>query len=153
MTLIRTVQVSPELSRDFVEKLSRSYTYADVEDIARGQIHKMNDCIDNTSGLVIFDTGLIITKVWFDVVYTQHPQWLIEAIEKMPKVLHLLCDTDIKWVNDSVRENGGDMREELTLIYKRELEYFKFPYKIVSGIGDKRLVNALQILGEYGIDI
>ena len=141
----------PELSRNFIEKLSGTYTYTDVEEIARQQIQQVNDCINSSSRLVIFDTGLIITKVWFDVVYNKHPQWLVDTITKMPKVLHLLCDTDIEWVADSVRENGGDMRDKLTGIYKKELDEFGFPYQIVSGMGDKRLINSLKILENYGI--
>lgn len=138
----------PELSREFIGKLDCSYSYSDVEEIAKIQIQQIKENINNSKELVIFDTGLIITKVWFDVVYNRCPQWLVSAIIDMPKVLHLLCDTDIAWVADSVRENGGEMREKLTLIYKRELEAFGFPYKIVSGLSENRLTNSLKILEE-----
>lgn len=137
-----------ELSREFIENLDRSYTYSDVEKIARIQIQQIKENIENSSKLVIFDTGLIITKVWFDIVYNKCPQWLVAAISDMPKVFHLLCDTDIPWVADSVRENGGLMRNKLTLIYKKELDLFGFPYEIVSGINENRLINSLQILKE-----
>jgi len=139
----------PELSREYIEKLDRPYTYNDVEAIARKQIDQFNKIPQESDEMVIFDTGLIITKVWFDVVYGKCPDWLIQAIANLPKALHLLCDTDLPWEPDSVRENGGEMRLKLTILYKAELEKFGFPYALVSGFNNDRLLNALQILEQY----
>ncbi len=141
----------PELSRNYIANLNRPYKYSDVEDIAKMQIAQLNEAIQNSSKLVIFDTGLIITKVWFDVVYKKCPKWLVSAIDKMPKALHLLCDTDIPWVADSVRENGGKMRQKLSSIYINEFEKFGLPYVLVSGTGKLRLANSLKILNDFKI--
>jgi nicotinamide riboside kinase len=141
----------PELSRQYVENLNRKYTYSDVEDIAHLQIKQFEEVINNNTGLTIFDTGLIITKVWFDVVFNQCPQWLIVAIKKLPVCLHLLCDTDLPWMPDPVRENGGEMRIKLSNIYKNEIIKFGFPYFIVSGKGDERLKNAITGIKKFGV--
>ncbi|MDA3892312.1 MAG: ATP-binding protein [Salinivirgaceae bacterium] len=141
----------PELSRTYVEKLKRPYIFNDIEIIAQQQIAQFNVAANNPLKTVVFDTGLIITKVWFDVVYNKCPDWLIDAIYKLPKVLHLLCDIDLPWQSDSVRENGGAMRIKLNDIYKRELDSFGFEYELVSGTGNQRLMNALRILKEKGL--
>ncbi len=141
----------PELSREYIENLNRKYTYSDVEDIARLQINQFKTVVSDNSGLTIFDTGLIITKVWFDVVYNKSPNWLINAIEQLPVCLHLLCNTDLPWISDPVRENGGEMRIKLSGIYKSEMEKFGFPYFVVSGVGEERLQNALKGLKKYNI--
>lgn len=131
----------PEFSRLYIENLNRPYNYSDVENIAREQILQFTKVFE-LNHEVIFDTGLLITKVWFDVVYGKCPQWLIEYIESQPKILHLLCNTDLPWEYDPVRENGGEMRQKLFDIYQAEMDKFKFPYEIVSGIGKARLENA-----------
>lgn len=138
----------PELSRQYIEDLNFDYTYADVEQIAKLQIQQFSNSFSKNKR-AIFDTGLIITKVWMDVVYNASPNWLIETIREMPKVLHLLCDIDLPWVPDPVRENGGEMRGKLHDIYQNELKYFNQPYTIVSGHGDQRLKNAVSQVEAY----
>lgn len=142
----------PELSRNYIQNLGRPYAYADVEAIALQQIEQFKVVQKSSSKMVVFDTGLIITKVWFDVVYGNCPQWLIQYITQLPKALHLLCDTDLAWVPDTVRENGGEMREKLSRMYIHELEKFGFPYALVSGIGNDRLKNAIKIIEGFGIN-
>jgi len=139
----------PEFSRAYIESLNRKYTITDVKNIAKKQIEQFSNISIYNSKLVIFDTGLIITKVWFEVVYNHCPDWLIGALEKTPKVLHLLCSTDLPWEPDPVRENGGAMREKLTQMYINELTTFGFPYELISGLGDDRMENAIKILKEY----
>ncbi len=140
----------PEFSREYVEKLDHPYTYSDVEHIARKQMNDFQTIPQNSDKLVIFDTGLIITKVWFDVVFNKCPLWFEKAIPEMPKVLHLLCDTDLPWVPDKVRENGGEMRVKLSQRYQDEMNKYQIPYRIVSGIDRDRLLNALQYLNCFG---
>ena len=134
----------PELSRGYVEQLGRPYTYDDVVEIARLQIAEFESAITAGHSAILFDTDLIITKVWLDVVYGQCPAWIPEAIRSHPATLHLLCKTDIPWVADPVRENGGPMREKLSDIYRNELETFGLPYAIVSGDGGERREMAMK---------
>ena len=60
--------VVPEYARDYVEQLSRPYTYDDVVLIAKKQIEQLS--ADYPTPIVIFDTELIITKVWFEHKYS-----------------------------------------------------------------------------------
>ncbi|MGD9993359.1 MAG: AAA family ATPase [Salinivirgaceae bacterium] len=136
----------PELSREYIARLGRPYQYSDVEEIACLQIARFTDELLPESGFAVFDTGLIITKVWFDVVYKKCPDWLVKAIQQQPKVFHLVCNTDLPWIADPVRENGGEMREKLLETYQHELRKFGFPYALVSGTDELRLQNARTIL-------
>ena len=133
----------PELARSYIEDLNRDYTYEDVVHIAKLQIEQFIS-IFNGNKKAIFDTGLIITKVWFDVVYHKCPEFVIEFIKEQPKIHHMLCSTDIPWQPDSVRENGGAMREELFKTYINELEKFEFPFTVIKGLGKSRLQNAIK---------
>lgn len=122
-----------EYARAYVEQLDRPYTREDVETIARHQIAEMKDLIaryDNQDKVVIFDTELIITKVWMDYAYGECPDWLEEALEAYPMDVYLLTTPDIDWVEDPVRENP-DIREELFERYEREIQKLCIPYYVV----------------------
>lgn len=142
----------PEYARTYVEKLGRPYQFSDLEIIARYQIQQETDVsIKVGDGVIIFDTWLIITKVWFEVVYGRSPEWLEKHIASSKIDLFLVCRPDLPWVPDAVRENGGEMRETLFDRYCREIENYGFNYEIVEGVGDARLNHAFSHLLRHQI--
>ncbi len=138
----------PEYARTYVEKLHRPYTYEDVEHIAKKQIHDYM-YFTKRYRILIFDTWLIITKVWFDKVFGKHPHWLDEKIKNLKIDFYLLCAPDLEWVPDPVRENGGEIRKELFQIYEKEIRSLAVPYGIVKGEGQKRYITAEEIMAKY----
>jgi NadR type nicotinamide-nucleotide adenylyltransferase len=134
----------PEYAREYIESLHRPYTYDDVVHIAERQVMEEKHYARQANGILFYDTYLIITKVWFSVVYDRIPDWIDEVLRKKPIHRFLLCDTDIPWIPDNVRENGGEMREKLFQRYRQELEQYGFPYSIIRGKGDRRLQNAIK---------
>jgi NadR type nicotinamide-nucleotide adenylyltransferase len=133
----------PEIARVYIENLSNKYTYNDIENIARMQIETEKK-IDPAHQIIIFDTWLIITKVWFDFVYGKHPNWLHDEICKSKIDLFLVCDIDMPWTEDPVRENGGENRKILHKTYINELKTYNFEYRIVNGQNSERLANAIK---------
>ena len=97
---------------------------------------------------VFFDTWLIITKVWFDFVYKKRPEWLDSYIKNSSIDLFLVCDIDLPWVFDPVRENGGENRQILQNIYIDHLKNYGFNFKIVSGEGEERIKNAIHFVDQ-----
>jgi len=136
----------PEVARTYIESLNRKYTYTDIENIARLQIQQYEMFSQLDVPIVFFDTWLIITKVWFEVVFNKIPNWFIHEIEKAKIDLFLVCNTDIPWVYDPVRENGGDMRQVLQNSYIHNISEFNFDYKIIEGLEEQRLLNAIKFL-------
>ena len=139
----------PEYARLYIESLGRPYDFNDIEHIARKQASDLVSCELLPNHLLFIDTYLIITKVWFDVVYGKVPIWIDENLRNAPIRLYLLCNTDIEWVADSVRENGGIMRNTLFDRYLTEIEYYNFPYKIISGTGQQRLNCAISAVDDF----
>jgi nicotinamide riboside kinase len=72
-----------------------------------------------------------------------------EELSRKTIDLYLLCDTSIPWTADPVRENGGEMREKLYLMYKDELEKLGCSYKIITDIGRRRLNRAILAVNEF----
>ena len=144
----------PEYARFYIENLHRSYNYDDVVRIARHQIEQEAVIATRSGkGVIVYDTWLIITKVWFDLVFEKCPIWVIDHIRSTKIDLFLVCDTDLPWVPDSVRENGGEKRKHLFNLYCSEILSFNFSYEIVNGFGDERIENAMNTLRNKGLKL
>ena len=135
-----------EYAREYVHSLQRSYEYRDLVHIAKKQMEQIAGDYPDGRGFVFFDTGLIITKIWFIEVYKKSPDFLEKAIRDFHIDMFLLCSPDIPWKEDPVRENRGRNRDRLFTIYKNELEYYGFAYGIVRGKGEVRMNNAIHYL-------
>ena len=133
--------VVPEFARTYVENLHRDYTFSDLEFIARKQVSEIHQ--DKEAKPVFYDTGLIITYVWFKDKYGSVPPWFDRLVPEKGKGKYLLCDTDIPWVHDPVRENP-ERREELNAIYMQVMNKFGFTFGMVKGVGDERFKSALE---------
>lgn len=119
-----------EYAREYMEQLAPSYeyTYDDVVAIAQQQIQVLSTL---SADLVVFDTELIITKVWFLHKFGKCPKFLQEALLNHPLDVYLLCYPDIPWQPDPVRENP-DIREFLFEWYEREIQALDIPYYIIK---------------------
>lgn len=119
----------PEYAREYMENLAPSYgyTYDDVVAIAKQQLSVLSSI---NSNLVVFDTELIITKVWFLHKFGRCPDFVEQALRDYPMDVYLLCYPDLPWLPDPVRENP-DIREFLFDWYEREIQALNIPYYII----------------------
>ncbi len=138
----------PEIARQYVENHNYKYNYNDVETIAKQQVEQLNRLKHSDSPYIFIDTWLIITKIWFEVVFNKTPNWFEAEILKHKIDLFLVCDTDLPWIPDPARENGGEQRIQLQMRYITTIKKYNTPYKIVSGHNDARIKNALLFLEE-----
>jgi len=136
----------PEYAREYIENLCRPYDYEDVLHIAATQVKQKNEQSQRPDRIVFLDTYLVITKVWMDLLYKTHPAWIEEELRSNDIGLYLLCNLDIAWEPDRVRENGGQMREKLFNLYKQELEQNDLNYEIIAGTGAVRLQQAIRVV-------
>lgn len=131
----------PEYARTYLESIQRKYVYSDIETIARHQIDLIYQ--NRTGRIVFFDTCLINLKVWFREVYRKVPVWLEKEIPVAGRGIYLLCETDLPWEYDPLRENP-DRRDYLTEQYEHEIKAAGFSYFRVFGTGGDRLLNAIE---------
>ncbi len=121
----------PEYAREYVEqKGTTEVTYEELCEIARKQIERLQV---TDYGLEVYDTELIITKVWFDYAFGHWPEWLDKAIKDYPMDLYVILYPDIPWVPDNARSNGSDaIRLELFERYKKEVEALGIEHYLVK---------------------
>jgi nicotinamide riboside kinase len=135
-----------EFARIYIEQLDRKYTWDDVEFIARKQIQQLEEMKKINSRFIFADTWLIITKIWFEEVFGRVPDWIEKEIRKEDISLFLVCDTDLPWIPDPVRENGGERRTYLQNRYIKTIRDYGFNFYIVQGKNNERFINALSFV-------
>ena len=136
----------PEYARYYIENLNRKYQIQDLEEIARHQIQEIIS--HQNEKFIIFDTGLIITKVWFEKKFRKVPEWFEALYRDYSNGYYLLCSPDLPWLADPVRENS-ERREELDFAYAAQINSINCPMKRISGKGSERLKSAIYTIEEW----
>ncbi len=136
----------PEFAREYLESINRPYTYDDILFIAQNQYRLENLAAEDT-GLLFCDTDFCVTTIWCRVKYNNCHPWIEKMTAENRYDLYLLCDVDLPWQYDPLREHP-EMRRELFVMYQHLLDENKCNYRIVSGLGDKRLLNAIRYVDE-----
>lgn len=132
----------PEFAREFLTNLQRPYHLDDIIEIAKGQLN-LEDEIKRTARSFLFcDTDLIVIKVWLVEKYGQCPAWITKEISTRHYDLHFLTYPDLPWSADPLRENPnrGDYFFE---VFHRELKSLNLPFRVIKGVDDLRLKNAI----------
>ena len=137
----------PEFARLYLSNLEREYNYEDLLTIAKGQIESENILANAARNFLFCDTTLLTIKIWSEFKYGKSDCWILEEMEQRKYHHHLLCNIDMEWTEDPLRENPND-REELLEIHKKELDYYGYEYTIISGSGDKRINNAIEVINK-----
>lgn len=124
----------PEYARTYVERLHRDYSFEDVIRIANRQREELThpQKLFGKSVLYVYDTELIITKVWLKHKYHTYPEWIDDVLADNLIDLYLICYPDIPFVQDAVRENPH-LREYLFELYLKEVKRLHTPYQIICG--------------------
>lgn len=136
-----------EYAREYLDRLSRPYDYDDILKIAKGQLAMENAVLHSTEKFLFTDTEAIVTKIWCDVKYGRCHPWILEQIRNHPYDLYLLCNIDLPWMDDPLREHS-DKRNYLFNLYQEELMQRKLPFSIISGSGDNRLKQAIKVIDQ-----
>lgn len=137
----------PEFSRTFLEKTNGFYEEGDLDSIARGQFSDLVSHLANANRLVVSDTDMTVMKVWSQFKYGRVSA-VIEQLYQEESFDHLfLCDTDIPWVEDPLREHP-ERREELFAMYLELIHAKTKNFTIVNGSLEERLNQVQQVLEE-----
>src|SRR6266487_4430692 len=109
----------PEFARGFLEKNGMEYSYDDLLIIAKGQNELEETCIADlpltTHNLRLFiDTDMYVMKVWCEFVFGKCHQFILDQIAERKYDLYLLCNIDLPWIKDKLREYPDEApRKEL----------------------------------------
>lgn len=138
----------PEFAREYLSALHRAYREEDLLLIAQKQIRLEDEAASNArNGLLFCDTGLYVMKVWSEHKYGRCHPWILQEIAKRHYDLFLLCNIDMPWDADPLREHPDPvMRQYFFNVYRETLSAAGQPFAIVKGLGDERLKAAVAII-------
>jgi nicotinamide riboside kinase len=84
-------------------------------------------------------------KVWSEFVFNKCDNRILTQISKRKYDLYLLCNTDLPWVKDNLREYPDlESREKLFHHYKEQMTEQHVPWAIISGDYEERLAMAVK---------
>ena len=170
-------QWCPEFAREYLLAHGMDYTYDDLLHIAKGQLAMEDECessmvngqwsikTDQLSGthsppdshrdtihhsqLLFIDSDMYVMKVWCEFVFGKCHEWILDQNKKRKYDLYLLCNTDLPWVKDELREYPDlATRDKLYSIYKNIMINQSTPWVDISGNYDERLQKAIKAIDQ-----
>ena len=130
-----------EVARDYLTSSTlttstggTSYLPSDLLAIARRQMSAESELKSSAFA----DTDLQVVYLWWQQRFGPVPDFLAAAYAGQSTRYYLLCEPDIAWQADPLRENPHD-REQLFALYEADLRARGLRYSRISGQGDERL--------------
>lgn len=133
----------PEYARVYLEALDRPYDYEDILEIGLKQLQLEELLATKANRYLFCDTDMLVLQVWCEYKYGKCHPWISERVRDHTYDLYLLCDIDIPWVDDPLREHP-ESRKEIFEIYRQKLDPLGYRYEIISGMGEERLRTAID---------
>jgi hypothetical protein len=137
----------PEFAREFLTENGTNYTYDQLLTIAKGQLIKEEAYLQKANKMLIIDTDMYVMKVWCEFVFNNCHPFILEKIVERKYDAYLLCDIDLDWMPDGMREYPNEAtRKALFTTYKELLINQQTPWGIVKGKGAERTQNAIALI-------
>lgn len=137
----------PEFAREYLKQTGGNYSYSDLLNIAHGQLQLEDTVIRKAKNFYFIDTDMYVMKVWCEVAFEQCHTWILKQIASRSYDLYLLCDVDLPWAKDELREYPDlEFRKKLFKIYKDILIHQKTKWAEISGADAQRLQMAVSII-------
>jgi len=140
----KTVWVQ-EYAREYLLATSTAYTFSNLLTVAKGQVAQEEHAIKNSAaGPIFIDTDMYVMKVWCEFVFNDCHHWILNKIVERKYDLYLLCNVDMPWVKDELREYPDLVtREKLYHHYKDIMVNQQVPWVSISGDYEVRLRQAI----------
>ncbi len=147
----------PEYARAWLLQNGTQYSFEDLLTIAEGQLqledeytHKLETeslpLLESGGNIPLFiDTDMYVMKVWGEFVFGKCHRFVLDNILKRKYDLYLLCDVDLPWTKDELREYPDlKTRQTLFRMYQDLLINQSTPWSLISGTGEERLQSAIH---------
>lgn len=142
-----------EYAREYLLENGTAYTFENLLEVAKGQIELEETAIENMlqsdTGLLFIDTNMYVMKVWCEFVFEKCHHWILNTIVERKYDLYLLCNIDLPWVKDELREYPDLVtREKLYHHYKDIMLNQQVPWIDICGNYEERLQKAIDAVNE-----
>jgi len=125
----------PEVAREMIT--SNDFSFDDIIKIGKGQTDRIIQKSKTANKILFCDTDLITTQIYSQHYLKKIPPVLLELEKQTKYDRYFFFDVDVPWVADDLRELG-ESREEMSEIFRQELEKRKIQYTLVKGNWNER---------------
>ncbi len=152
-----------EYAREFITAHGE-YSYEDLLIIAKGQVELEDEAAlrNEVSGVryqvsaksyqlsangsaLFIDTDMHVMQVWCEFVYNRCHNWILSQIAAREYDGYLLCNIDLPWEQDGMREYPDKkVREKLYHFYKEMMINQSVPWVEISGNNEERMEAAVR---------
>jgi NadR type nicotinamide-nucleotide adenylyltransferase len=137
----------PEFAREYLHEHGTHYSYDDLLHIAKGQLDLQDRLEAKAKDFYFIDTDMYVMKVWSEMAFNNCSTWILRQIATRNCDFYLLCDVDLPWVQDGLREYPDPlMRAQLFKMYKDLMINSSTPWAVISGTSGERLETAVGIV-------
>jgi nicotinamide riboside kinase len=138
-------RVVKEYAREYLQKKGKDYSYTkdDVLLIARKTSELLNKAFKSSSDALIVDTDFYVLDIWWRERYHESNEEIAVMKETYDFDLYLVCQPDLPWESDPLRENEED-RDRLFALYMEDLFNDGKTVEVVKGTGDARMQEVLE---------
>lgn len=141
----------PEFVREYAARKGAALDFADHGPITRGQIALEDEYRARAGRVLIQDTDLLSTVVYCDHYFGRCPDWIAAAARERAPDLYLLCEIDLPWIADGIRDRG-ERRDEMQQLFRDAVRDSGVAYATVSGQGADRLQRAVDAIDRLLLD-
>ena len=145
-----------EYAREYLLKHGTDYSFENLLSIAKGQIEGEENGRNmlayqqqSVNKLLFIDTDMYVMKVWCEFVFEKCHHWILNRIAERKYDLYLLCNVDLPWVKDELREYPDlASRKKLYKHYKDILINQNVQWVEISGNYENRLSLAINAVNK-----
>lgn len=147
----------PEYAREYLLTNGTDYSFQDLLTIAKGQIaleEQLAEKLEKRAAPLLeqdydipyfIDTDMSVMKVWCEFVFNKSHPFIEEQLAKRKVDHYFLCQPDLPWVKDQLREYPDlATREKLFTIYRGWLESQSVPWTLIQGKDTERMQLAVR---------
>lgn len=147
----------PEFAREYLLTNGTNYEFDDLLTIAKGQLaleEEYTSALEKQSlsyleeggHIPLFiDTDMYVMKVWCEFVFGKIHRFVLDEIVKRNYDLYLLCNVDLPWIKDQLREYPDLVsRKKLYNMYRDIMVNQSVPWVDIRGNYDQRLAIAIE---------
>lgn len=158
----------PEYARAHLLKNGTQYSYEDLLIIAKQQValeeagigqltaesktaavlrEHTESFTQRADKFIFIDTDMYVMKVWCEYVFNNCHTWILNRIAERKYDGYILCNPDVEWVRDELREYPDQLTREKLYCYYRDLMVNQpVPWLDVKGNYNQRLEKSINFI-------
>lgn len=143
-----------EYAREYLLEHGMQYSFEQLYNIANGQLRAEEDAVNylaqEKKQLPLFiDTDMYVMKIWSEIVFNKCDNRVLTHIARRKYDLYLLCDTDLPWIKDELREYPDlKQRQKIYQFYLDAMVNQHVTWTSISGSYEERLKKAVKAVDE-----